>query len=69
MPLNDHEYVNFSQDYELNYHLKKVDKRQTEDNRNELREMGKEIKKALNALYVRHDVFHEYIKKNLHRLD
>ena len=27
MALSDHEYVNFSEDYELNYHLRKVKNR------------------------------------------
>lgn len=27
MALGDHEHVNFSEDYELNYHLSKVNKR------------------------------------------
>ncbi|MEZ9860071.1 hypothetical protein AB4381_16515 [Vibrio splendidus] len=67
--MNDWEYVNFSQDHELNYHLTKVDKRQTEANRTTLRAMGSELKSALNVTNVTHTQFHDYISRNLSRLD
>ncbi|MGY3859958.1 hypothetical protein [Aeromonas intestinalis] len=69
MGISDHEYVNFSEDYELNYHLKKVSKAQTEKNRTTLRTMGKELKTMLNKERVTHTEFHSYILKNLSRLD
>lgn len=68
MSLNDHEYVNFSQDHELNYHLRKVNKSQSIANRAELRKMGDELKKALNKTYLTHAEFHQYVKTQLHRL-
>ena len=43
--MNEHDYVTFSQDHEINYHLRKIDKRRTEDNRDSLRVMGDELKK------------------------
>ncbi|MDV2963869.1 hypothetical protein RU080_19235 [Shewanella algae] len=69
MSISDHKYVNFSEDYELNYHLEKVDKRQTEDNRNMLRTMGDELKAALNKILLLHVEFHPYVSQQKHRLD
>ncbi len=69
MGISDHEYVNFSEDYELNYHLKKVGKAQTEKNRTTLRTMGTELKTQLGKVRITHAEFHTYISKNLYRLD
>lgn len=69
MGISDHEYVNFSEDYELNYHLKKVSKAQTEKNRTTLRTMGTELKTQLGKARITHAEFHAYISKNLYRLD
>ncbi|WP_350654182.1 hypothetical protein [Pseudoalteromonas sp. D48-MNA-CIBAN-0056] len=69
MSIEDHDYVNFSEDYELNYHLKKVDKRQTEKNRDTLKDMGKELKKATGKTRLQHGEFHSYVLKNKSRLD
>jgi hypothetical protein len=68
MALSDHEYVNFSEDYELNYHLRKVGKSESVTNRSTLRTMGTELKKLLNKAFLTHAEFHAYIKKQLHRL-
>lgn len=69
MSLSDHDFVNFSEDYELNYHLKKVDKSQSKDNRATLIEMGKERKAELGKTVLTHEVFHAYVKTQLSRLD
>lgn len=69
MPISDHEYVNFSEDYELNYHLKKWSKAQSINNRNTLITMGAELKGILNVHYLTHKQFDEYIGKNLYRLE
>ncbi|CAD5749316.1 hypothetical protein [Escherichia coli] len=68
MGLNDHEYVNFSQDHELNYHLRKVNKQESTANRATLRTMGAELKAHLKKTYLTHAEFHAYIKTQLHRL-
>lgn len=68
MGLSDHEYVNFSEDYELNYHLRKVNKQESMTNRATLRIMGAELKTRLNKTYLTHAEFHAYIKTQLHRL-
>lgn len=67
--MQDHEYVNFSEDYEMNYHLRKVDKRQTETNRSTLRTMGTELKGILGKTRLTHGEFHPYVVKNKARLD
>lgn len=69
MALNDHEYVNFSEDYELNYHLRKVNKRETEKNRQTLRVMGDELKRRLAKHFLTHSEFHQYVLTQLYRLD
>ncbi|NVJ59766.1 MAG: hypothetical protein HWE27_05210 [Gammaproteobacteria bacterium] len=71
MAVNDWDYVNFSQDHEMNYHLGKVSKRQTEANRRTLRVMGTELKTSLNAVLVTHTQFHAYVSQllNLMRLE
>lgn len=68
MALSDHEYVNFSEDYELNYHLRKVSKQESIVNRATLRTMGAELKSRLNKTYLTHAEFHAYILTQLHRL-
>ena len=69
MGISDHDYVNFSQDHELNYHLRKVDKRQTENNRNTLRSMGNELKSRLGKSRVTHGEFHPYVVSQKSRLE
>lgn len=69
MALSDHEYVNFSEEYELNYHLRKVDKQQSISNRDTLRKMGVELKSGLNKTFLTHAEFHTYVRTQLHRLD
>ncbi|KJE35541.1 hypothetical protein UF64_11015 [Thalassospira sp. HJ] len=69
MAISDHDYVNFSEEYELNYHLRKVDKRQTEGNRDILVVMGKELKKDLDKARLTHAEFHPYVSKQKHRLE
>ena len=69
MGMSDHDYVNFSQDYELNYHLKKVNKRETENNRITLKAMGDELKASLSKSRLTHDEFHPYVVSQKDRLE
>ena len=69
MGISDYEYVNFQENYELNYHLRKVSKKETENNRTILRIMGNELKTKLNKTRVTHKEFHEYILTQLYRLE
>ncbi len=47
MPLSDNKYVSFSEDHELNYHLKKWGKKQSKANRDQLVKLGSELKRNL----------------------
>jgi hypothetical protein len=68
MALSDHEYVNFSEDYELDYHLRKVNKQQTHANRVTLGTLGAELKAQSGKTFLTHAEFHTYIQTQLHRL-
>ncbi|MFY7928705.1 MAG: hypothetical protein ACOVS5_07545 [Oligoflexus sp.] len=65
----EYDQVNFSQDYELNDHLKKAGKSQSETNRTVLREMGDELKASLKVSRLTHKEFDDYIADNLWRLE
>lgn len=67
--MNDHDYVNFSQDHEMNYILRKFEQRQTEANREELRTMGGEWKRILKKDRLTHGEFHPYVEQNTYRLE
>ncbi len=67
--MNDWDYVNFSQDHELNYHLEKVNKRNTESNRSTLIMMGNTLKTTLNKKVLTHSEFGAYKKEKLVSLD
>lgn len=69
MSVSDHEYVNFSEDYELNYRLRRVDKRQTDSNRQTLRTMGGELKQISGKSRLTHGEFHEYVSNRKYRLE
>ena len=65
MSISDHEYVNFSEDYELNYHLDLVGKSNSISNRSYLREnTGPRAKKNLNKSMLTHDEFKPYVKSD-----
>lgn len=67
--MNDRDYMNFSEDHELNYMLKKCGKRETQANRDILCEMGKELKAKLDKRVLKSDDFHEYVQKESKRLE
>ncbi|WP_372373274.1 hypothetical protein ACDI10_16540 [Vreelandella venusta] len=67
--MNDHDYVNFSEDYELNYVLRKMDKRQTQENRERLNELGQRQKRSTGKPRLQHGEFHQYVRQNLWQLE
>lgn len=69
MGISDHDYVNFSEDYELNHRLKTVEKRQTQENRDTLVLLGKELKAELDKAMLLHSEFHPYVVKQKARLE
>lgn len=63
MSVSDHEYVNFSEDYELDYHLGLVGKSKSISNRDYLKEnTGPRAKKELNKTMLTHSEFKPYVK-------
>lgn len=68
MSISDHEFVNFSEDYELDYRLRSVGKSQSVTNRATLRTMGDELKKSLGKTILNHGEFRAYIEARLYRL-
>ncbi len=68
--MNDHDYVNFTQDHELNRHLGLVGKSQSNDNREYLRKhTGPRAKKELNTTILTHAEFKPYVKQDKPHLD
>ncbi|WP_404397411.1 hypothetical protein [Idiomarina loihiensis] len=65
----DKNVVNFGEDYELNRHLKKAGKRQTEENRDILKDIGSEVKRELDKTRLKHDELESGIAKCKQRLD
>lgn len=65
MAYNDWDYVNFSQEYELNYILRKYNWAQTEENRNLLIELGETCKRLLertSSQAITHGEFYKYLE-------
>ena len=65
MPVKDNKLVNFSEDYELNNRLRRNGKRQTEENRQELKKVGAKAKKKLDKTRLTHLELDQAIEKNL----
>lgn len=61
---SDKELMNFSQDHELNYFLKSEGKRETSENREILKKIGKECKEKLSKRVLKNDDLHAFLKKN-----
>ncbi len=60
--------VNFSEDHELNYLLKKNGLSESIDNRKVLVELGKELKEKLEKRVLATEDFDAYIKENIEKL-
>lgn len=61
--MNDWDYVNFSQDHEMDYHLGLVNKSKSKDNREYLRSNTQwTAKKALNKTVLTHNEFKPFVK-------
>ncbi|MBB4807282.1 large subunit ribosomal protein L21 [Chryseobacterium defluvii] len=63
--LSDNATVNFSEDHELNYHLKKNGLSQSKDNREALITLGKEVKAELGKDVLTHEEVDAAIVKNI----
>lgn len=63
--LSDHATVNFGEDHELNYHLKKHSLSQTKENREMLTTLGKAVKVELEKKVLTHEEVDAAIVKNI----
>ena len=61
----DRATVNFGEDHELNYHLKKNNLSQSKDNREALIALGKEVKEELGKNILTHEDVDAAIEKNI----
>jgi len=61
----DKETVNFSEDHELNYHLKKHHLSQSKDNRAKLTELGDALKDSEGKKVLTHEEVDALIEKNI----
>ncbi|WP_434778762.1 hypothetical protein [Neisseria sp. Ec49-e6-T10] len=61
MSINDHDYINLSEDHEIDYHLQKVGKQETENNRTSVREMANKCKRDLDKTFLTHNELHLYV--------
>lgn len=63
--IGDRASVNFGEDHELNYHLKKNNLSQSKDNREVLIALGKEVKAELGKNILSHEEVDAAIEKNI----
>lgn len=67
--MNDHDYVNFSQEHELNYILRKFGKRQTDANRKKLEHLGGYVKQLTGKPRLTHGDFHPHVQQQSHTFE
>ncbi|EGQ8128819.1 hypothetical protein ACJO2A_23150 [Vibrio parahaemolyticus] len=65
----DKKLVNFSEDHELNNRLKRNNKRQTEENRQKLKDIGDNAKRQLNKTRLTHEELDTAIEQNKDKLE
>lgn len=70
LQMNDWDYVNFSEDYEMNYHLGLVSKSQSYDNRRYLRDKTQhKAKQSLGKEVITHSEFKPFVIADQRFLD
>ncbi|MCC4223931.1 hypothetical protein ACNO65_08655 [Vibrio campbellii] len=60
----DKDLVNFSEDHELNYCLRSAGKRQTQENRDALVDLGRQVKQSLGKRVLTQDDVRGAIQNN-----
>ena len=60
----DAKFINFSEEHELDYILKKYGKETSKENRDLLKEFGKQAKELLGKTMLEHDEFYKYLADN-----
>ncbi|WP_414499704.1 hypothetical protein [Zymobacter sp. IVIA_12111.31 C1] len=58
----EYQRVNFSENHELNYLLRRIGKRQTQRNRDTVVTLGKSLKKALKVRTLTHQQFIPFLR-------
>ena len=69
MSKKDSSYVNFSEEHELNSLLKKIGKRQTGENRSQLKNLGAMLKSKLGKRTLQQSEFQSYISTRKSELE
>lgn len=67
--MNDNDYVNFSEQYELDYILRKFNKKQSLTNRVYLVALGNDYKNSTGKSRLQHEEFHSYVRENAAELE
>ncbi|ATV59634.1 hypothetical protein [Fusobacterium pseudoperiodonticum] len=60
----DAKFINFSEEHELDYILKKYGKETSKENRDLLKEFGKQAKELLGKTMLEHQDLYKYIEDN-----
>jgi len=60
----DAKFINFSEEHELDYILKKYGKETIKENRDLLKEFGKKAKEFLGKTMLGHQDFYKYLEDN-----
>ena len=60
----DAKFINFSEEHELDYILKKYGKETSKQNRDLLKEFGKKAKEFLGKTMLGHQDFYKYLEDN-----
>lgn len=58
----EYQRVNFSENHELNYMLRRIGKRQTQQNRDTVVTLGKTLKKTLKVRTLTHQQFIPFLR-------
>lgn len=67
--MNDWDYVNFSEDHEMNYHLGLVEKSKSNDNRKYLRDNTQwTAKNTLDKKVITHNEFKPFVRADKNHL-
>ena len=60
----DAKFINFSEEHELDYILKKYGKETSKENRDLLKECGKQSKQLLGKTMLEHQELYKYLEDN-----
>ncbi|MCC2521092.1 hypothetical protein [Vibrio coralliilyticus] len=67
--MKENKRVNFREDHELNNRLRSNELRQTKENREKLKELGKQTKASLNKKTLTHEELDKALEENKGKFD